>query len=94
MPIIRIPSQLRPDTDGKDAVTIEAGNVSEAIAGLVKAFPALKERLYDEKGNVRRYVNIYLGDEDVRFLDNMETSLNADSEISLVPAIAGGSEFK
>ena len=90
MATIRIPSQLRTQTDGQEAVNIEGANVGEALANLVEKFPALKDRIYDENGKVRRYVNIYLGDEDIRFLDNLETALTEQSEMSLVPAIAGG----
>ena len=91
MATIRIPSQLRTQTEGAESVTIDGANVGEALAGLVEKYPALKDRIYDENGKVRRYVNIYLGDEDIRFLDNLETALEENSEMSLVPAIAGGS---
>ena len=90
MATIRIPSQLRTQTEGAESVSVDGANVGEALANLVAKFPALKDRIYDENGKVRRYVNIYLGDEDIRFLDNLETALEASSEMSLVPAIAGG----
>lgn len=87
---VKIPSQLRSYSDGVAEVEVKAGNVQEAMDGLVAAHPALKDRLIDENGKVRRFVNIFLGDEDIRFLDNMETSLEDNSELSIVPAIAGG----
>ena len=87
---IKIPSQLRTQTDGSDQVEIAAATVGEALDKLVEKFPDLKDRVYDEDGKLRRYVNIYLGDEDIRFMDNLETSIQDASELSLVPAIAGG----
>ncbi|RME92646.1 MAG: MoaD/ThiS family protein [Candidatus Hydrogenedentota bacterium] len=90
MPVIKIPSQLRPQTDGQDSVQVEGSTVGEAVKNLAEKYPALKDRLFDEKGELRRYINIYLGDEDIRFLDNLETSLEENSELALVPAIAGG----
>lgn len=90
MATVKIPSQLRKQTDGNDAVSVDGANVNEALNNLTGQFPALKDRIFDENGKLRRYVNIYLGDEDIRFLDNLETSLDENAEISLVPAIAGG----
>lgn len=90
MAIIKIPSQLRTQTEGSDQVEISAMNVGEAIKKLVEKYPALRDRIYDENNKLRRYVNIYLGDEDIRFLENLETKIEEKSELSLVPAIAGG----
>jgi len=90
MAIINIPSQLRTQTEGLDKVQIEGKNVGEVLLKLVEKYPMLQDRIYDENGKVRRYVNIYLGDEDIRFMDNLETQLGTKSELSLVPAIAGG----
>jgi len=92
MATIKIPSQLRSQTEGHDQVEINAGNVGEALSKLVEQYPAIKDRIYDENGKLRRYVNIYLGDEDIRFLENQETKIDEKSELSLVPAIAGGKE--
>lgn len=91
---VKIPSQLRTQTDGADTVSVNGSNVGEVLANLVEKYPALKDRIYDENGKVRRYVNVYLGDEDIRFMDNLETALDDGSEISLVPAIAGGSHLR
>ena len=86
----KIPSQLRTQTNGQDTVEVEGSTVGEALKKLVDQFPALSDRIYDENGKLRRYVNIYIGDEDIRFMDNLETSVDSGSEVSLVPAIAGG----
>ncbi len=86
---VRIPTPLRTLTGGNDAVQVNGGTLREVIDTLDKQHPGLKDRLLDEKG-VRRFVNIYVGDEDVRFLDGLETKLGAGTEISIVPAIAGG----
>jgi molybdopterin converting factor small subunit len=86
---VRIPAPLRPLTGGKDEVTAEGATVGEVIADLDKKHPGIKDRLCDEKG-VRRFINIYVGEEDVRFLDGLATALKAGDQISIVPAIAGG----
>ena len=86
---VRIPTPLRTLTQGKDEVEAAGKNVRDLIDDLEKNYPGLRERLLDEKG-VRRFVNIYVGDEDIRFLDGLETKLKSGDEISIVPAIAGG----
>ncbi|MES0489923.1 MAG: ubiquitin-like small modifier protein 1 [Leptospirales bacterium] len=90
MAVIKIPSQLRTQTEGSDNVNIDGATVGEVIKNLVEKYPAIGDRIYDENGKVRRYVNIYLGDEDIRFMDNLDTAVESNAEISLVPAIAGG----
>ena len=87
---IKIPSQLRSQTGGFDEVQVEGSTVGQALESLVSQYPELKDRIYDESGKLRRYVNIYLGDEDIRFMDFLDTKLEQDAELSLVPAIAGG----
>jgi sulfur-carrier protein len=86
---IRIPTPLRTLTGGEDEVKAAGGTVGEVIENLEKSYPGIRDRLLDEKG-VRRFVNIYVGDEDIRFLDGLKTSLKAGDHISIVPAIAGG----
>ena len=86
---IRIPTPLRTLTGGEEQVKIEGSTVKQAIENLEKAHPGIRERLLDEKG-VRRFVNIYVGDEDIRFLDGLKTALKGGEQISIVPAIAGG----
>jgi molybdopterin synthase sulfur carrier subunit len=86
---VRIPTPLRTLTAGEDQVAIDAGTVAQIIETLEKKHPGMKDRLLDEKG-VRRFVNIYVGDEDIRFLDGLATTVKDGEEVSIVPAIAGG----
>ena len=87
---VRIPTPLRKLTQEKDVVTADGGTLLSAIDGLEKEFPGLKERLCDETGDLRRFVNVYVNGEDVRFQDGINTPLNAGDEVSIVPAVAGG----
>jgi MoaD family protein len=90
MPIqVRIPTPLRTLTGGKDEVPAKGGTLREVIDDLEQSYPGLKERLCDDKG-VRRFVNIYQNEEDVRFLDGLDTAIKEGDAISIVPAIAGG----
>ncbi len=88
--IVRIPTPLRKLTGGADEVVIGGDNVGELIDNLEAAHAGLKERLCDENGEIRRFVNVYVNDEDVRFLDGRATALKDGDEVSIVPAIAGG----
>jgi len=90
MPTIRIPTPLRKLTNEQETVQAAGSNIGEIIADLDNNSPGLKERICDEAGNVRRFVNIFINDEDIRFLDEKETLVNDGDEISIVPAIAGG----
>ena len=90
MPSVRIPTPLRRLTGGKDEVDINASNVGELIEELENQFPGIKERLCDENGEVRRFINLYVNNEDIRFLDGVSTGLNKDDIVSIIPAIAGG----
>ena len=90
MATVRIPSPLRKLTNGKEEVTASGGTVGELIASLETQFPGIKERICDDTGKVRRFVNIFANDEDIRFLANLETPVKEADEISIVPAIAGG----
>jgi molybdopterin synthase sulfur carrier subunit len=87
--IVRIPTPLRTLTAGAESVPVDAKTVRELIENLETAHPGMKDRLMDEKG-VRRFVNLYVGEEDIRFLDGLETALKDGDELSIVPAIAGG----
>jgi len=87
---VRIPTPLRKLTDGADEVSIEGATVGAMIDNLEAAHAGLKERLCDESGEIRRFVNVYLNDEDVRFLNGRDTELKDGDEVSIVPAIAGG----
>jgi len=87
---VRIPTPLRPLTKGRGEVEAKAGNISEMIETLNSAHPGLKDRLCDDTGELRRFVNIYVNEEDIRFLKGKDTSLKDGDEVSIVPAIAGG----
>jgi molybdopterin synthase sulfur carrier subunit len=91
MPIkVRIPTPLRKLTHDEEIVHVGAATVGAAIAELQSRYPGIKERLTDDAGSVRRFVNVYVNEEDIRFLQNQETSLKDGDEISIIPAIAGG----
>ncbi|MBI2412268.1 MAG: MoaD/ThiS family protein [Deltaproteobacteria bacterium] len=87
---VRIPTPLRKLTNGSDEVAAEGRNISEIIENLEKNYPGLKERICEADGKLRRFVNIYLNDEDIRFKKNLETELKENDELSIIPAIAGG----
>ena len=87
---VSIPTPLRALTGQKDTVEVEAKDIQGMLGALEKAFPGIHERLVDEKGQVRRFVNIYVDGEDIRFLQNQQTPLKSGNEVSIVPAIAGG----
>lgn len=91
MPIkVRIPTPLRKLTHDEETVQVNAATVGAAIAELQTRYPGIKERLTDDAGSVRRFVNVYVNEEDIRFLQNQDTSLKDGDEISIIPAIAGG----
>jgi len=91
MPVkVRIPTPLRKLTNGADEVAADGANINEVIDSLEKSYPGLKERICEPDGKLRRFVNLYLNDEDIRFKDNMDTRLKDNDEISIIPAIAGG----
>jgi len=87
---IRIPTPLRSATDGQATVEIEGNTVDEALRTLVDQYPDLADNLYNEDDELRQFVNVYVGDEDVRFGDGVDTTLEPSDEISIVPSIAGG----
>ncbi len=92
MPItVRIPTPLRKLTNDQDTVTLnEGGTLARLVDALEEQHPGLKERLCDESGELRRFVNVYVNGEDVRFLSGLETSIEPGAEVSIVPAVAGG----
>jgi len=87
---IRIPTPLRKLTNNEEVVEVSAGTIGDAISELQTRYPGIKERLIDDSGTVRRFVNVYVNEEDIRFLDNQQTKLKDGDEISIIPAIAGG----
>ncbi len=88
--IVRIPTPLRKITDGKDEVSADGANIKEIIDNLESNYSGLKERICEDDGGLRRFVNIYLNDEDIRFKNNMDTEVKDNDELSIIPAIAGG----
>jgi molybdopterin synthase sulfur carrier subunit len=91
MPIqVTIPTPLRTLTQGKDTVEATGATLDALISDLESRYPGLKNRVYDDAGQLRRFVNIYVNGEDVRFLQEKETPLKETDEVSIVPAIAGG----
>jgi len=88
--LVRIPTPLRSLTKGQAEVQVAADNVADLIDDLEKQFPGIKERLVDQGGEVRRFINFYINEEDVRFLQGSKTALKVGDQVSIVPAIAGG----
>jgi MoaD family protein len=87
---VRIPTTLRALTGNQAEVTAAGGTVGEVLRELEKRFPGIGPRLFDDKGAVRRYVNIFHNDEDIRFLQELETPVRDSDRITIIPAIAGG----
>ena len=87
---VRIPTPLRKLTGGQGEVAVEADDVVMLLNALETSYPGLKERLCDEHGEVRRFINIYINQEDIRFQKGSQTELKSGDEVSIVPAIAGG----
>jgi len=87
---IRIPTTLRPLTTGQAEVEVEASTVGEALRALDAAHPGFSERITDESGALRRFVNLFVDDEDVRFMDGLDSSVVDGATVSIVPAVAGG----
>ena len=90
MPSVRIPTPLRKLTADLDEVSVSASDVSELIETMESQYPGIKDRLCDEEGNVRRFINLYVNNEDIRFLDGKATKLSENDVVSIIPAIAGG----
>lgn len=87
---VRIPSPLKSLTGGKGVIQGKGRTVGEVIQEIVSTYPQLRERLCDEKGEMRRFINIFLNNEDIRFLKNLDTPVSEGDTLSLIPAIAGG----
>ena len=87
---VRIPTPLRKLTNEEEVVEVSAATIGAAITELQNRYPGIKDRLVDEKGEVRRFVNVYVNEEDIRFLQNQDTPLKDGDEVSIIPAIAGG----
>jgi molybdopterin synthase sulfur carrier subunit len=87
---VRVPTPLRKFTQGVDEVNAQGANVKSVVEDLEKKYPGIKERICDESGKIRRFVNVYVNGDDIRFLQNLDTSIKEGDNISIVPAIAGG----
>ncbi len=87
---IRIPTPLQKLTENLSEVQVEGSSVKAALANLESKYPGIRDRLYDDKGTLRRFINFYVNEEDIRYLQSEETSLKDGDELSIVPAIAGG----
>jgi sulfur-carrier protein len=91
MPVlVRIPTPLRSLTKGSAEVQVKGQTVGDLVESLEGQFPGIRERLVDETGELRRFINVYVNEEDIRFLDGKETALKEGDQVSIVPAIAGG----
>jgi sulfur-carrier protein len=90
MPTIKVPPVLRSQTDGEAEVSVEGGTVGDALRGLAERFPSTRDQLFSPEGDLNRYVNIYLNDEDVRVLDGLDTSTADADTVVILPAMAGG----
>jgi sulfur-carrier protein len=87
---VRIPTTLRPMSGGNKLVEVAPGSLSEVIAGLESAHPGFSDRLLDEQGDLRKFVNIFVDDDDVRYLDGLDTKVDDGLTVSIIPAVAGG----
>lgn len=91
---VRIPTPLRRLTNGQQEVLADGATVGDVLADLEASYPGIKARICDDQGDVRRFVNIFANDEDIRYLDRLLTAVNEGDEISIIPAIAGGLETR
>jgi molybdopterin synthase sulfur carrier subunit len=87
---IRIPTQLRELSGGNAEVSAEGGSLASVLASLETSHPGFRERLFDDQGELRRFVNVFVDDEDIRFLDGVDTDVKDGATVSIVPAVAGG----
>ena len=90
MTTLRIPSPLRPYADGVSEIEVQAENVSQAMDNLTDQYPALRQHLFNDAGELRPFVNLFLNDEDIRYLQGIDTALAADDKLMIIPSIAGG----
>lgn len=87
---VRIPTMLRPHTDGNALVRVDGATVNAVIRNIVTQFPGLESNLLDPEGGLHRFVNVYVNDEDIRYLEGVETVLDDGAEVTILPAVAGG----
>jgi molybdopterin synthase sulfur carrier subunit len=87
---VRIPTILRTYTNGESEVSADGGTLSEVLDSLESSYPGIKGRILDDQGSIRRFVNVYVGNDDVRFLEALDTSTPEGAQVSVIPAVAGG----
>lgn len=87
---VRLPTVLRPAANGQSAVQVPGSTVGEVVKGLIAEYPGLEANLVDDEGSIRKFVNVYINDEDIRFLDKLETEVAGGDELTILPAVAGG----
>jgi sulfur-carrier protein len=87
---VRIPTTMRPISGGSSTVSVEGSTLGEVLAALESAHPGFNERLFDETGALRKFVNVFVADDDVRYLDGLDTLVPAGETVSIIPAVAGG----
>ena len=90
MPTIKVPPVLRPQTDGEAEVAVDGSTVGEALRSLAERHPGTKDQLFSTEGDLNRYVNVYLNDEDVRVLNGLDTGVSDSDTVVILPAMAGG----
>jgi adenylyltransferase/sulfurtransferase len=90
MATLRIPSPLRPYTDGASEIELQVDTVSAALEELTRKYPSLRKHLFTEDGEMRAFVNLFLNDEDVRYLQGVDTKVKVDDRLMIIPSIAGG----
>ena len=90
MPTIKVPPVLRPQTDGESEVSVEGSTVGDSLRALAERYPSTKDQLFSPEGELNRYVNVYLNDEDVRVLEGLDTSATDSDTVVILPAMAGG----
>lgn len=90
MPTLKLPTPLRPYADGQSKIDVQGQNVTEALNDLLRQYPSLEKHLFSEAGTLRPFVNLFLGEEDVRHLQGVETTLAEDDVLRIIPSIAGG----
>jgi molybdopterin synthase sulfur carrier subunit len=87
---VRIPTTLRPLSGGTSTVQVEGSTLSEVLAALNSAYPGFSDRLFDQEGKLHKFVNIFVADDDVRYLDGLNTKVPSGETVSIIPAVAGG----
>ncbi len=88
--LVRLPTVLRTATEGQSKVSVDGDAIGQVVDRLIASYPGLGDNLVDDQGEVRKFVNIYLNDEDIRFLEKLETPVVDGDEVAILPAVAGG----